>query len=78
MTEQEIKEVDRTVISNIAKTLKEVYSFNGDKTSSVINEEINLNYNYKCFTSKILEKRIKGISYINKLIEDIEKKEFNP
>jgi hypothetical protein len=73
MTEHEIKEVDKQDIEKISYTVKKIYEkkFCGE----IIAEELILNYHYKCLTSKVLEKRIKSITHLVKLIEDIKKKD---
>ena len=76
LSEQEVKDVSYKTIQTISNCLKSLYSF--DKKISVIYyEEMILNYNFKCLTSKNLEKRIKGILAINHIIGLVEKKE-NP
>lgn len=76
LSEQEVKDVSYKTIQTIANCLKSLFSF--DKKISVIYyEEMILNYNFKCLTSKNLEKRIKGILAINNIINLIEKKENN-
>src|SRR5690606_7656860 len=54
-----------------------IYNFDEEGlVSSIMQEEINLNYSYKCFSSKNLEKRIKGITYIDKIVEIVDKREI--
>jgi ubiquitin C-terminal hydrolase len=76
LSDSEIKDVDPKIIEKLAYLIRNVFSFDGNElTAKIYNEEINLIYAYKCFISKILEKRIKGISYIDKLVEVIFLKE---
>lgn len=71
MSENEIKEVDKDDIDRIATILKSLFNMaNINTDSNSIYDEINLNYHYKCFTSKNLEKRLKGITYISKEVEN--------
>jgi len=78
MSESEIKEVDKYYIEGIASSIKNVFNIDNVKTASgIIYEELLLNYHFKCFISKNLEKRIKGISYINKAAEFLDKKDHN-
>lgn len=71
LTENEIKETERDDIEKIANILRNLMSKIVPKsTPNLIYEEINLNYHYKCFISKNFEKRLKGITYISKEIEN--------
>jgi hypothetical protein len=76
MTEHEIKEVEKMDVERIANIIKKVFNYD-DKNcaANVVAEELTLNYHYKCLTSKILEKRIKSITHLVKLVENVKKKE---
>jgi hypothetical protein len=75
MTEHEIKEVEKSDIEKIANILKKVFNYDDKNVANVVAEELTLNYHYKCLTSKILEKRIKSITHLVKLVENVKKKE---
>lgn len=76
LSNSEIKDTDPKVFENLASLIRNIFSVDGNElTAKIYYEEINLIYAYKCFNSKILEKRIKGISYIDKLVEIVFLKE---
>lgn len=70
ISEIDIKEIEKQTIEKIAKHLKNIYDPE-DKT--YIFDELNLNFHLKCFTSKSLPKRIKGITEINGIIQNKER-----
>ena len=71
LSETEIKELEKNVIEKIAKHIKSILDPE-DKT--LLFDEVNLNFHLKCFTSKSLPKRIKGIMEINGVIQKVESK----
>lgn len=71
ISEIEIKELEKNVIEKIGRHIKSILDPE-DKT--LLFEEINLNFHLKCFTSKNLPKRIKGITEINNIIQKVETK----
>jgi len=76
MTELEIKETKNKTITILTSSLKTIFLSEG-KTPKIYSDELLLLFYYKLITSKSLERRIKGIVYLTKFIEAIEKKE-NP
>jgi len=74
LTEYEIKETNKKTIQNICKSIQHMFFF--DKSNSdKYYEEMILIYNFKCLCSKNLEKRIKGITSINNILEYLERGE---
>ena len=73
LTEHEIKELNKSVIHSIAHSIQKIFSF--DDNHNKYYEEMILNYHWKCLISKILEKRINGISSLNCILDNIEKKD---
>lgn len=71
LSEIEIKEYEKNIIEKIGRHIKSIIDPE-DKT--LLYDEINLNFHLKCFTSKNLPKRIKGITEINNLIQKVESK----
>jgi len=71
LTEIEIKELEKNTIEKIGRHIKSIMDPE-DKT--LLFDEINLNFHLKCFTSKNLPKRIKGITEINNVIQKVEAK----
>lgn len=74
LSEIEIKEVEKNIIEKITRHLKSILD-SEDKT--LLFDEINLHFHLKCFTSKNLPKRIKGITEINNIIQKVESKGNN-
>lgn len=76
MTEIELKDTKKTTIQLISNASK-VLLCTDQKTPNFLCDEILINHFYKNLTSKNLERRIKGINYIGKYLEILERKE-NP
>jgi len=74
LTEYEIKETNKKTILNICKSIQQMFFFDHSNCDKYY-EEMILIYNFKCLCSKNLEKRIKGITSINNIIEYIERGE---
>ena len=74
MSEYELKETNLSTIVNIMKSLRVLLARN-NFISSTFPDEMLLHYFYNQLTSKNLERRVKGITYINKFINVITKNE---
>ena len=75
LTSLEIKETKKQLIFITAGLMKNAISNYDKRQAGLIYEEIILIYYFKCFTSKILSKKIQGITAISNVIEALEKKE---
>ena len=74
LSENEVKEINKSTVQSIAYTVRIILSYD-TKLMNKYYEEIMLNYHWRCLTSKILEKRIKGITSLNNILDYLEKKE---
>ena len=75
LTEYEIKETNKKTIQSICKSVQQIF-FYDQSNSEKCYEEFILLYHIKCLSSKNLEKRIKGITSLNNIIDYIEKKDI--
>ena len=75
LTEYEIKETNKKTIQSICKSVQQIF-FYDQSNSEKCYEEFILLYHLKCLSSKNLEKRIKGITSLNNIIDYIEKKDI--
>ena len=76
LTEAEIKETNIMTIKSICLSIKKIF-FHDKANYDRYYEELMLFYNIKCLTSKNLEKRIKGITSINNIIDYLENKDIS-
>ena len=74
MTELELKETNILTIINISKRLRVLFA-RSNFISNLFCDEVLLLYFYSNIISKNLERRVKGITYINKFIFIITKNE---
>ncbi len=76
MSEYEIKETNKKTMNTFTKSCKCLFDYES-KTPKVFSDEILILFFYKNLTSKTLERRIKGITYLGKCIEIIERKDLS-
>lgn len=74
LNEYEIKETNKKTIQNICRSIQQIFFYDQSNCDKYY-EELILIYNFKCLCSKNLEKRIKGITSINNILDYIEKGE---
>jgi len=74
MTEFEIKDTSKKTMIAISQSVKILF-LSDSKISKVTSDELMINFFFRNLTSKNLERRIKGITYLNKYLEILERKE---
>lgn len=75
MSENEIKETKKSTISYLSSLLKNLLSNTDKRMGMTIYEELVQIYQIKCLSSKNLNKRIQGISFLTNLIEAVMRKD---